>query len=69
MAALMDMLAGGSAPELDYLVVIAGIALIQSGTVDPQALRQWMKDARGVGRAHDVWAPPLESALASRDGG
>lgn len=46
--------------ELDYLIVIGGTALIQSGAVDHAAIGAWLKEH---GRDTDAWVPPLEVAL------
>ncbi len=46
--------------DLAHIVVIGGIALIESGAVDPAAFGEWMKKI-----AYDVdeWVPPLEVSL------
>lgn len=47
--------------ELDHSLVIAGIALIQSGEVDHAEIRAWIQANAG---STDAWALPLQSALA-----
>ena len=46
--------------ELDHLIVIGGIALIQSGRVDPAEIRAWIKRS---GHSRDPWVVVLKSAL------
>lgn len=46
--------------ELGHLVVVAGVAIVQSGLVDLHALRKWLDTA---GRSHEPWALPIIIAI------
>ena len=47
-------------PELGYLIVVAGVSLLQSGTVDADEFRQWMRERRSYGWVDDAWVLPLD---------
>ncbi|MBA2321326.1 MAG: hypothetical protein H0V89_09235 [Deltaproteobacteria bacterium] len=59
---IMTMLVAASRKkvELEHLIVIGGIALIQSRRVDTSAIRAWMQKR---GHKADAWVVALESAL------
>jgi len=54
-------------PDLGYLIVLAGVALVESGTVSTSELGEWIDGRLYHGWTNDAWVVPLKR-LVERHG-